>query len=53
MSEVKNVRLHYKTYQCLMALAGTLQATRGNRVTANDTVAMLLSDYISKEIEAR
>jgi hypothetical protein len=53
LAAVKNVRLHYATYQCLMALAGELQATQGNRVTANDTVAMLLNEYTAKEIEAK
>lgn len=36
-----------------MALAGELQSEKGNRVTANDTVAMLLNDYLAKEIEAK
>jgi hypothetical protein len=52
-ASVKNVRLRYRTYQSLMALAGELQAEKGNRVTANDTVAMLLNDYLAKEIEAK
>ena len=49
---VKNVRLHYETYKCLMALAGELQAEKGNRVTADETVAMLLNDYLVNKIEA-
>jgi len=31
-----------------MALAGELQAEKGNRVTADETVAMLLIDYLEK-----
>jgi len=50
---VKNVRLHYETYKCLMALAGELQAEKGNRVTADETVTIFLSDYLAKEIEPK
>jgi hypothetical protein len=52
-SEVKNVRLHYPTYQCLMALAGELQAEKGNRVSADETISMLLSEHLDKEIDTR
>jgi hypothetical protein len=52
-SVAKNVRLQYGTYQCLMALAGELQAEKGNRVTADETVSMLLSEHLDKEIDTR
>lgn len=45
-AEIKTVRLDYMTHQCLMSLAGRMQAEKGNRVTANEAVLMLLSEHL-------
>jgi len=46
-AEIKTVRLHMGTHQTLMALAGAMQAEKGDRVSANEAISMLLSEHLA------